>query len=76
MATYDTEEVEEIDYKALSRKMRNNIKDQLSDMKPVVKFNNGDPVVLCALCRRIVAYSVDPKTASAQICDELEGCGE
>ena len=67
---------QEIDYLALSRKMRNNIKDQLSDMKPVVKFNNGNPVVLCALCCTIVKYVDDMKTAKAAICDEFKGCGE
>jgi hypothetical protein len=73
---YDIDPEKPVDYKALSRKMRNNIKEQLPDMKPIVKFNGGNPVVLCALCRCIVKYGVDPKTAKAAICDEFEGCGE
>lgn len=73
MSSWDTEEG--IDYEALARTMRNNIKEQLPDMKPIVKFNGGNPVVLCALCRRIVQYGVKPATARAQICEEFVGCG-
>lgn len=39
-----------------------------------VKFNGGNPVVLCAVCGSIIGYSA-PQKAKAGICAEGEGCG-
>jgi hypothetical protein len=46
-----------------------------NDVKAKVRFNGGNPVLLCHLCHTIMRYGVDPKTAKAAICPEGHGCG-
>jgi len=45
-------------------------------VSPSIKFNGGNPVLLCAVCRVILEYGVDPKNCMARICPEGSGCGE
>jgi len=45
-------------------------------VSPLVKFNDGNPVLLCSVCRVILEYGVDPKYCTAAICPEGSGCGE
>jgi len=40
-----------------------------------VRFNGGNPALLCHLCHVIMEYRVDPETTKAAICPEGHGCG-
>ena len=45
-------------------------------VSPIIKFNGGNPVLLCSVCRVILEYGVDPKYCTARICPKGSKCGE
>ena len=63
----------------LIRGLREDMQEKIDkgEQEAEVKFNGGNPAVLCAVCRRIVRTGVNPKTAKAEICPPGPlGCGE
>lgn len=61
----------------LVKRFRDRAQEEIDEggVQPIVKFNGGNPVVLCHLCSTIAEYGVDPKTAKARICPVGHGCG-
>lgn len=56
--------------------IRENMRVMINDghIKAEVKFNGGNPALLCPLCRCIVRTGVKPD-AKAEICPKERGCG-